>query len=106
MTTEKKRSSGTLRAMLTRRDKKIAALTSRNADIHAQLADAVRLAKQLARENAALRNNIEVLQRPHRMAARNAAARRAFDALQAVKKHSQEIEYVLDWYERETRVKL
>ena len=106
MTTEKKRSNSTLRAMLTRRDKKIADLINQNADVHAELADAVRLAKQYKRENAMLRNNIEVLQRPHRMAARNTAARRAFDALQEVKKHSQKLEDVLEWYERETKVKL
>ena len=101
--TNPKRTNSTLRAMLTRRDKKIADLINQNADLHAELAGAVRLAKQLGRENAMLRNNIEVLQRPHRLDKRNSAAARRFDALQTINKQVENMRDVLRWYERETR---
>ena len=106
MTLEKKRTSSTLRAMLTRRDKKIADLTNQNADLHAELADAVRLAKQCKRENAMLRNNIEVLQRPHRVAKRDANARFAVDMLGHIKPLAAGIHELIQSYELQTRRKL
>ena len=103
MTEQQKRTNSTLRAMLTRRDRKIADLINRNADLHAELADAVRLAKQIKRENAMLRNNIEVLQRPRRMAKRDADAREAVRVLGLVKEAISRSKLILDNYERTTR---
>ena len=103
MTDQKKRTNSTLRAMLTRRDKKIADLINQNADLHAELADAVRLAKQIKRENAMLRNNIEVLQRPRHMAKRDADAREAVRVLGLVKEAISRSKLILDNYERTTR---
>lgn len=101
--TNPKRTNSTLRAMLTRRDKKIADLINQNADLHAELAGAVRLAKQIKRENAMLRNNIEVLQRPRRMAKRDADAREAVRVLGLVKEAISRSKLILDNYERTTR---
>ena len=103
MTEQQKRTNSTLRAMLTRRDRKIADLINQNADLHAELADAVRLAKQIKRENAMLRNNIEVLQRPRRMAKRDADAREAVRVLGLVKEAISRSKLILDNYERTTR---
>ena len=103
MTEQQKRTNSTLRAMLTRRDRKIADLINQNADLHAELAVAVRLAKQIKRENAMLRNNIEVLQRPRRMAKRDADAREAVRVLGLVKEAISRSKLILDNYERTTR---
>lgn len=101
--TTPKRTNSTLRRMVAARDKKIAALIAENLAARAELADAIRLAKQIARENAALRNNIEVLQRPHHVAKREETALHAIRMLAHIKPRAREIMDLIDSYEHWTR---
>lgn len=98
-----RRTNATLRGMVARRDDKIAALIAENRAARAELAEAVRLAKQLARENAALRNNIEVLQRPHHVAKREENALHAIRMLAHIKPRAREIMDLIGSYEHWTR---
>ncbi len=98
-----RRTNATLRGMVARRDDKIAALIAENRAARAELAEAVRLAKQLARENAALRNNIEVLQRPHHVAKREETALHAIRMLAHIKPRAREIMDLIGSYEHWTR---
>ena len=98
-----KRTNAALRGMVGRRDDKIAALIAENRAARAELAEAVRLAKQLARENAALRNNFEVLQRPRHVTKREENARRAIVMLAHIKPRAREIMNLIDSYEHHTR---
>ena len=101
--TDPKRTNTTLRRMVAARDRKLAALTAENRAARAELVEAVRLAKQLARENAALRNNIEVLQRPHHVAKREETALHAIRMLAHIKPRAQEIMDLIGSYEHWTR---
>ena len=98
-----RRTNATLRGMVARRDYKITALIAENRAARAELAEAVRLAKQLARENAALRNNIEVLQRPHHVAKREETALHAIRMLAHIKPRAREIMDLIGSYEHWTR---
>jgi sialic acid synthase SpsE len=70
----------TLKAKITRRDNKIAALTEENREARAALREAIRLCKQTARENAILRNNYVVVRPGSKRVAKQMEDLRAAEA--------------------------
>jgi len=104
--TPAKRTNATLRGIVTRRDKKIAALIEENIAARAALDDALRALRMQVADNKVLHNNIAVLQRPERAAKRNQEARAAIDVLVGMKPLIERLQGKVEWFERTTRRKL
>jgi len=99
--TQRPRSNSVLRGMLTRRDKKIAALAERMWEARRIAANAVLLAKRLRADNAALQKNIAALQKPGSAAKRMQRSRGAVDVLNRIAPLAAEIERALRQYNTE-----
>ena len=99
--TERPRSNSVLRGMLTRRDKKIAALAERMWEARRIAANAVLLAKRLRADNAALQKNIAALQKPGSAVKRMQRSRGAVDVLNHIAPLAAEFERALRQYNTE-----
>ena len=95
-----------LKGKITRRDKKIAALVEENREARAALREAVRLCKQTAADNRALRNNIEVLSRPKHKARRDSLAADALETLRVIKCLHKSAGIAIEHYEHSQRKSL
>ena len=99
--TQRPRSNSTLRGMLTRRDKKIAAQAEQLLEATQIAARAIAMATQARFENAALQKNIAALQKPGSAAKRMQRSRGAVDVLNHIAPLAAEIERALRQYNTE-----
>lgn len=98
---QRPRSNSTLRGMLTRRDKKIAAQAEQLLEATQIAARAIAMATQVRMDNAALQKNIAALQKPGSAAKRMQRSRGAIDVLNHIAPLAAEIERALRQYNTE-----